>query len=65
MKKVTTDKYDKLSDRVLALNYSSARALLCFLMGYCEHDEHFLAGVESGLALYSSTGEGAVKEGKV
>lgn len=52
--------YDNLWNRVLVLNYSHSRALLCFLMGYCYKDEHFLKGVEDGLIMEE---EAAAKEG--
>ena len=64
MKIEMTEKYDELWDRVLALDYSPSRALLCFLMGFCKDDKHFLVGVRAGLVLYSPTKEEAVKEGK-
>ena len=53
MKEKTTEKYDELWNGVQALDSTSTRLLLCYLMGYCKSDEHFLAGVESRLAEYS------------
>ena len=63
MKTAATEKYAKLWNRVLTLDDNSARGLLCYLMGYCMHNEHFLKGVASGLPLYSTTKEEAEKEG--
>lgn len=48
----TTTKYDELWGRVRALDNSRTRELLCYLMGFCKHDEHFLAGVATGLPIY-------------
>ena len=59
MEEDTTEKYDELWNRVKALDDRYAQQLLCYLMGFCKHDEHFLKGVEAGLALYE---EMAVKE---
>ena len=56
-KKTTEEKYDKLWTGVQVLSDSSSRRLLCFLMGFCEHNKDFLEGVESGLAAYSTTEE--------
>jgi len=48
-----TEKYDNLWDKVRNLDDSSFRTLLCFLMGFCKHNDQFLRGVEWGLATYN------------
>ena len=48
----TTERYAKLWDRVKALDNDASRGLLCYVMGYCKHNEHFLEGVTSGLPEY-------------
>lgn len=59
MKEETTEKYDELWNRMKTLDDTDSRSLLCYLMGFCKSNEHFLAGVESGLAEYSREGGGS------
>ena len=49
----TIEKWDELWNRIKTLDDYYSRSLLCYLMGFCKYDEHFLEGVESGLATYS------------
>jgi len=54
MNKETAKNYNKLWGRVRVLDADAVRGLLCFLMGYCKHTEHFLKGVETGLPAYEA-----------
>lgn len=53
--------YDELWKEVKAIDDNISRRLLCYLMGYCQSNKHFLKGVEAGLVTYMVTGKKEVQ----